>query len=180
MSAATVLAAVLILVGLVGVIVPLLPGPVLIWVGIAIWSFERGSFSGWVVLAVASAVLLVGLIAKYALPGRQLREAGVPWITLAFGVLLGVIGFFVIPILGLPIGFVLGVYAAEFFRLGSNEAAWPSTKEAVIAVGVSMLIEFTSGMVAAAVWLGASSSPELAPGWWLAPVLVVIGDQKAL
>jgi len=155
MSAATLLAAVLILVGLVGVIVPLLPGPVLIWVGIGIWSFERGDFTGWVVLLVATVVLAIGLVAKYLLPGRRLREAGVPWITLALGALLGVIGFFVIPLIGLPIGFVLGVYLAELFRLGTNAAAWPSTRQAVVAVGVSMLIEFGSGLVAAAVWLAA-------------------------
>ena len=155
MSAATALAAVLIVVGLAGVVIPLLPGPILIWAGIGLWSFERSDATGWVVLAVATAILAVGLIAKYALPGRRLREAGVPWITLAFGGLLGVIGFFVIPVLGLPIGFILGVYLAEFNRLRSHEAAWPSTRQAVTAVGLSMLIEFGSGLVAAAVWLAA-------------------------
>ena len=155
MSTATVLAAVLIVVGLAGVLIPLLPGPILIWVGIGFWSFERADATGWVVLALATVVLGIGLIAKYALPGRRLREAGVPWITLAFGTLLGVIGFFVIPLFGLPIGFVLGVYLAELSRLGSNAAAWPSTRHAVTAVGLSMLIEFGSGMLAAAIWLGA-------------------------
>lgn len=155
MSTATVLAAVLILVGLAGVVIPLLPGPILIWVGIGLWSFERADVTGWVVLGVATAVLALGLVAKYALPGRRLREAGVPWITLAFGALLGVIGFFVIPLFGLPIGFVLGVYLAELSRLGSNAAAWPSTRHAVAAVGISMLIEFASGLLAATVWLAA-------------------------
>jgi uncharacterized protein YqgC (DUF456 family) len=155
MSTATVLAAVLIVVGLAGVLIPLLPGPILIWVGIALWAFDRADVTGWAVLVVTSAILALGLVAKYLLPGRRLREAGVPWITLAFGVLLGVIGFFVIPILGLPIGFVLGVYLAELSRLGSNAAAWPSTRQAVTAVGISMLIEFGSGLLAAAVWLGA-------------------------
>ena len=154
MSTATVLAAVLIVVGLAGVLIPLLPGPILIWVGIALWSFERSDAAGWAILVAATAVLAVGLIAKYALPGRRLREAGVPWITLAFGTLLGVIGFFVIPLFGLPIGFVLGVYLAELSRLGSNAAAWPSTRQAVTAVGLSMLIEFGSGLLAAAIWLG--------------------------
>jgi uncharacterized protein YqgC (DUF456 family) len=154
MSTATVLAAVLIVVGLAGVLIPLLPGPILIWVGIGLWSFERSDVAGWAILIAATAVLAVGLIAKYALPGRRLREAGVPWITLAFGTLLGVIGFFVIPLFGLPIGFILGVYLAELSRLGSNAAAWPSTRQAVTAVGLSMLIEFGSGLLAAAIWLG--------------------------
>ena len=155
MSTATVLAAVLIAVGLAGVLIPLLPGPILIWVGIGVWSFERADTTGWVVLAAGTAILALGLVAKYALPGRRLREAGVPWITLAFGVLLGVVGFFVIPVLGLPIGFILGVYLAEFQRLGSNAAAWPSTRQAVTAVGLSLLIEFGTGLLAAAIWLAA-------------------------
>jgi uncharacterized protein YqgC (DUF456 family) len=153
MSTATVLAAVLIVVGLAGVVLPLLPGPVLIWAGIAYWAYDLGEASGWVVLAISTAILALGLVAKYLLPGRRLREAGVPWITLAFGGLLGVIGFFVIPVIGLPIGFIVGVYLAEFVRLGSAGQAWPSTKRAVAAVGLSMLIEFGSGLLAAGVWL---------------------------
>src|SRR4051794_26451558 len=103
MSTATALAAVLIVVGLAGVVIPLLPGLILIWAGIALWAFERADATGWAVLGVTTVVLGLGLIAKYAFPGRRLREAGVPWITLAFGALLGVIGFFVIPLFGLPI-----------------------------------------------------------------------------
>lgn len=153
MSTATLLAAVLIVVGLAGVVLPLLPGPVLIWAGIAYWAYDLGEATGWAVLAIATAILALGLVAKYLLPGRRLREAGVPWITLALGALLGVVGFFVIPVVGLPIGFVLGVYVAEFVRLGSAARAWPSTRQAVTAVGLSMLIEFGSGLLAAAVWL---------------------------
>jgi hypothetical protein len=66
-----------------------------------------------------------------------------------------VIGFFVIPVIGLPIGFVLGIYLLELNRLGSSAAAWPSTRKAVTAVGLSMLIEFGSGLLASTVWLAA-------------------------
>ncbi|MEP6296792.1 MAG: DUF456 family protein, partial [Ilumatobacter sp.] len=55
------------------------------------------------------------------------------------------------PVLGVVIGFVLGVYASEVERVGSP-AAWPSTKAAVRAVGVSMLLELTSTLLAAVVW----------------------------
>lgn len=155
MSTATVLAAVLIAVGLVGVLLPLLPGPLLVLAGVGVWSFDRGDAVGWAVLVAAAVVLALGALAKYLLPGRRLREAGVPWGTLAAGGVLGVVGFFLIPVLGLPIGFVLGVFLAETVRLGSGAAAWPSTREAVTAVGLGLLIEFASGLLAAAVWLAA-------------------------
>jgi uncharacterized protein YqgC (DUF456 family) len=153
MSTATLLAAVLIVVGLAGVVIPGLPGLLLVWAGIAVWAYHRGAGSGWLVLGVASAVLALGLVLKYALPGRRLRDAGVPWSTLAVGALLGIIGFFVIPVVGLPIGFVLGIYLAETLRLNSPGAAWPSTRSAVTAVGLSLLIEMGAGLLAAAIWL---------------------------
>jgi hypothetical protein len=68
---------------------------------------------------------------------------------------LGVVGFFVIPVVGLLIGFVLGIYLAELARLGGHEAAWPSTRRALAAVGWSIVIEMATGLLAAAVWVGA-------------------------
>ena len=153
-STATFVAAVLVVLGLVGVVVPALPGLVLVWLGIALWAFDRGDGAGWVVLALATAVLLVGTVVKYALPGRRLREAGVPGLTLFGGAALGIVLFFVIPVVGLFIGFVLGVYLAELLRLGSHAAAWPSSVRALKAAGLSILIELGAGLLATAVWLG--------------------------
>jgi uncharacterized protein YqgC (DUF456 family) len=97
----------------------------------------------------------VGSVVKYLLPGRRLRDSGVPGRTIAVGVVLGVVGFFVIPVVGLFLGFVLGVYLAELARLGGHERAWPSTRHALTAVGWSIVIELATGLLAAAVWIGA-------------------------
>jgi uncharacterized protein len=152
-STATLVAAVLVVVGLLGVVVPLLPGLLLVWAGIGVWSLHRGDAAGWLILAAATAVLALGTVAKYALPGRRLRDAGVPWPSLATGGVVGVIGFFLIPVIGLPLGFVAGVYVAELLRLGGPGPAGPSTRQAVTAVGLSLLIEFGSGLLATAIWL---------------------------
>jgi hypothetical protein len=53
---------------------------------------------------------------------------------------------------GLFVGFVLGIYLAERRRLG-DAAAWPSTKAALRAVGLSIVIELTSAVLAAATWV---------------------------
>lgn len=149
---ATVVAALLVLVGLAGIIIPVLPGLVLVLGGIAVWSFARQDTTGWVVLAVAAVVIVAGSVAKYLWPGRRLRESGVPWVTMAAGAGLGLVGFFVVPVIGLPLGFVLGVYLAEWKRLGDRDAAWPSTRRALGAVGWSILIELAAGLLATAVW----------------------------
>jgi uncharacterized protein len=87
-------------------------------------------------------------------PGARLRAAGVPTRVLVTGGILGIIGFFVVPVVGLFLGFVLGVYLAELARVG-RDRAWGSTRGALAAVGWSMLIELASGLLAAAVWVGA-------------------------
>jgi uncharacterized protein len=154
-SATIVLAAVLVVVGLVGVVVPVLPGLVLVAAGIAVWAVPRGDALGWSVLGIAVAIIIVGTIAKYLLPGRKLREAGVPGRTLALGAVLGIIGFFVVPIVGLLLGFVLGVYLGELTRLSDGRQAWASTRRALAAVGWSIAIELLTGVLAAGVWVGA-------------------------
>jgi uncharacterized protein YqgC (DUF456 family) len=153
-TAETVLAGLLVLAGLVGVVVPVLPGLLLVVAGIAVWAVPRGDPIGWTVLAVALAVVALGTVLKYLLPGARMRAAGVPARTLLAGGVLGIVGFFVIPVVGLLLGFVLGVYLAEYARLG-RDGAWPSTRTALAAVGWSILIELAAGLVATAVWVGA-------------------------
>jgi uncharacterized protein YqgC (DUF456 family) len=145
------LVALAVLVGLVGIVVPVLPGSVLILGAVLVWSIENGSATAWGVFAVVATLLVVGAVVKYAVPGRRLKSAGVPQRTLLLGGALGVVGFFVVPVVGLVLGFVLGVYLAEIQRVG-RDAAWPSTTHALKAVGVSMLIELAAGMLAALTW----------------------------
>jgi ABC-type phosphate transport system permease subunit len=69
------------------------------------------------------------------------------------GALLGLVGMVVVPVVGLPLGFVLGVYLAELTRLRTHRAAWPSTVEAMRGVGLSVLIGLCAAVAATGVWL---------------------------
>ena len=141
-----------ILVGLVGIVVPVLPGTVLILGAVLVWSIQDGSATAWVVFALAAGLLVAGTAVKYAVPGRRLKANGVPQRTLLLGGVIGIVGFFVIPVVGLFIGFVLGVYLAELQRVG-RQAAWPSTRHALNAVLHSIAIELAAGLLAALTWL---------------------------
>ena len=89
---------------------------------------------------------------KYLVPNRRMKDAGIPPSTQWIGAGLGIVGFFVIPVVGLLVGFVLGVYLAEYQRLGPK-AAWPSTWHALKAVGLSILIELVAGVTATFLWV---------------------------
>jgi uncharacterized protein len=139
--------------GVAGIVVPILPGSALAWTAIAVWAVVAGGVTAWAVLA--SATLLIGgaQVVKLLVPGRRLREAGVPRRSIATGVVVAVAGFFLIPVVGLFIGFPLGVYLEERRRLGAHASAWSSTRHALHAMGLSILIELTATLLAAGLWL---------------------------
>jgi uncharacterized protein YqgC (DUF456 family) len=155
-NATEVLVGLAVLVGVLGVLVPVLPGSMLILAAVLVWAVQAGSSTAWTVFSVTVVLLAAGTVVKYAVPGRSLKTAGVPNRTLMIGGLLGIIGFFVIPVIGLFIGFVLGVYLGEVQRVGRQDA-WPSTKHALRAAGLSVLIELVAAALAAATYfVGAS------------------------
>ncbi|MBO4206285.1 DUF456 domain-containing protein [Micromonospora echinofusca] len=153
-SLVTLLAGVAIVAGLLGVVVPVLPALPLCWGGVLIWAiFTEGGWQRWAVLGAATVVAVLGTVVKYAWPGRNLKRVGVPNSTLLAGGVLGIVGFFVVPVVGLLLGFVLGIWLAERLRLGDNQLAWPATKQAVQAAGLAFLIEFTAGAMIATLWV---------------------------
>ena len=140
-------------IGIVGVVVPALPGALLVWAAIAVWAFVVGSATAWSVLAVVSVVIGGAQVVKLLVPGRQLRNAGVPRRSIVVGLMLAGVGFFVIPVVGFFVGFPLGIYAEERRRLGPHAPAWLSTRKALRAIGLSILIELSATVLAAGVWL---------------------------
>ena len=139
--------------GIVGIVVPVLPGALLAWAAIAVWALAVGSATGWAVLAVATLLIGGAQIVKVLVPGRRLRDAGVPRRSIVAGLVLAVVGFFVIPFIGLFIGFPLGVYVEERRRLGRHASAWRSTGEALRAMGLSIVIEVSATVAASGAWL---------------------------
>jgi uncharacterized protein len=149
----TLLAGLAIAVGIVGVIVPAMPGLVICWVGVLAWALlTSGGWSKWLVLVVATGIAAVGMVVKFAWPGRRLKRTGVPYRSLFAGGLLGVIGFFVVPVVGLVLGFLLGIWLAERLRLHDSRRAWRSTVHALKATGLSILIELGAALTIAVVW----------------------------
>jgi uncharacterized protein YqgC (DUF456 family) len=141
--------------GIVGVVVPVLPGALLAWAAITVWALTVGSTTAWAVLAVATLAISIAQVVKFLVPGRRLRDAGLPRRSILAGMALAVIGFFLIPIVGFFLGFPLGVYLEERRRLGQHTTAWESTRHALRAMGLSIVIELASALVAAGAWLAA-------------------------
>jgi uncharacterized protein YqgC (DUF456 family) len=148
-----VLVALVIAVGLVGIVVPLIPGILLVFGAIAVWAVVENNVTGWVTLGVVAALVAASTLIKYLWPMRRMRAADVSTWSLAAGAVLGIVGFFVIPVVGLVIGFVLGVYLAELANRRDQRLAWTSTKHAVKGVALSVGVELAGALLATVAWV---------------------------
>ncbi|MGI4894092.1 MAG: DUF456 domain-containing protein [Janthinobacterium lividum] len=142
-------------VGLVGIVVPLLPGTIIIALAVLAWALSTGG-AAWAFFAGAVVLLAAGQVCMIVLPGRRMTRAGIPRWTLLLGAALAVVGFFVVPVVGLPLGFVLGIFLAELVRATRTRqgagAAWASSVTALKGVGLSVALEGGAGILAALCW----------------------------
>jgi uncharacterized protein len=151
---AELLVALLMAVGLLGVLVPLVPGLGLVWAGGLGWVLLDGAGPlRWTVLGVMTLLLLAGTAAAYVLPGRSARAGGAPWSTLAAGGAGAVVGFFAIPVVGLLVGGLAGLFLAELARCRSVPAARASTRAVLVGIGLGVLVQLGAGIAMVATWV---------------------------
>lgn len=151
--------------GVVGAIIPVIPGPMLI-VGAALvyGLLSRFGWLGGFAFAVIVLLWLVTLLAGWVLPQAGGAQRGASREALLVSSLLGIVGFFLIPILGAPIGFVVGMMAMEYQRGRNLGEAWEKTKGVLVGVGIGMLVEVTASIIMVALWL-VWAVTNLVAGW---------------
>jgi uncharacterized protein YqgC (DUF456 family) len=141
-------------IGLMGTLLPLLPGLPLVWLGAFAYGLVDGFHSrGWIAMTVITVLLVAGIGASFVLPRRRASEAGAPRSSQLVGAVAGVIGFFVIPVVGLPLGAVAGVLVAEYRRTRDWSRAWRATRGVVVGFGLAALFELGAGIAMVATWL---------------------------
>ncbi|HEX5017282.1 MAG TPA: DUF456 domain-containing protein [Actinomycetes bacterium] len=148
------LVAVAMVVGIVGLVVPVLPGLVLMWAAVGVWALlDGGGVTRWVTFAFVSVLALVGTIAAIVWSGRKASGAGAPWWALTVAMVGAVVGFFTIPVLGIVVGGVGALWLVELLRLRDPRAAWDTTWAALQGYGIGTLVQLAAGAAILGVWL---------------------------
>ncbi|MCB5168775.1 DUF456 domain-containing protein [Streptomyces bambusae] len=143
------------LLGVAGVMVPGVPGTLLVWAALLWWSLHEKTGLAWVLLVSATGLLLVVQVVKWQLPVRRLRGTGVTRRMAVYAGVGAVLGFFLLPVVGAVPGFVGGIYLCERVRLGGHGEAVAGTRVVMRAVGTSVLVELFGCLVVVGAWLGA-------------------------
>lgn len=148
----TLVAAVLIALGIVGIVYPILPGSLAVLTGIVVWALSVRAPEGWWALGLGGILVIAGMLAQTVLTGRTLKRRNIPNRSILFGVLGAVIGMFVIPVVGLFIGFALGLLASEWNRQKDLAVALADTLAAMKSMGVGILVELAAALGAGTVF----------------------------
>lgn len=110
-------------IGLVGSIVPVLPGPTLIWLGALTWAWGDGFQSfGWPRLLVLGAMALAAAGADFALSTWGARRGGASWRSVAAASAGAFVGFLVLNVPGAIVGAAIGLVAAEAAAAGGLDS----------------------------------------------------------
>ncbi|WP_346958868.1 DUF456 domain-containing protein [uncultured Arthrobacter sp.] len=150
----TILCGLAILVGVAGIIIPVLPGSILIGLSLLAWALWGGAgTTGWVVFGVGLVLVLAGMAASAVLTGRKLKQHSIPGRSVVTGLVLGVVGMFLIPVVGLFLGFAAGLLLSELHRTRVWRTAVASSWAALKATGLGMIAEFVLACLAASTWL---------------------------
>ena len=68
-------------------------------------------------------------------------------------VVLAVVGFFVIPVIGAPLGFALGILVAAFIQARSVGAAWAATVATLKGMLLASGVQLAAGLAMAFIWV---------------------------
>ena len=106
----------LIILGVVGALVPVLPGPLLIWLGVLVWAWADGFVHiGWPTLLVLAALTIISWGADLGLSLVSSRRSGAGWRSIGVSTLGGLVGAILlssVPIIGTFIGAAVGSISA--------------------------------------------------------------------
>ena len=148
----TVIAGILLVVAAVGTIYPVLPGSPVAIVTLIAWGWILGSAASWTAAIVGALIAAVGWSASAVLTGRKLKQHEVPKRSILVAVVGALIGMYLIPIIGVFVGFAVGLFASELVRRRDVSSALRASGEAMKATGIGILIEFCLVCVASSVW----------------------------
>jgi uncharacterized protein YqgC (DUF456 family) len=146
------------IVGLLGLIVPVFPGLVVMWLGTLLYALIQsaaGDMTGWkwVLFGIITLLMIAGSIGDNLIIASKMRDKYVPWSSILFAFAAGIVAsIFFTPLVGL-VAAPVGLFVAENRRLKDRDAAVASTKAYMIGWGWAFAARFLIGLAMIGFWM---------------------------
>jgi uncharacterized protein YqgC (DUF456 family) len=141
------------LLGLLGLAVPIYPGLVVMWLaGLGYGIVQGFTPLGWVVFALMTILMLIGTVIDNILMGAGAKKSGASWMGIGVALLAGLVGTLLFPPLGGLIAAPLAVLVYEYWRQKDWEKAWAALRGLALGWGLSFLARFAIGLGIMGLW----------------------------
>lgn len=138
----------LMLSGLIGVIIPMLPGLFLVWLGVAVYVWQTGFevVSIPLFLFISLLILFAGTSDVW-LPYFGAQRSGAAKRSYLLSTVGAIIGSFLLPVIGTIIGFVLGLFLGEYWKHRDTGTAVQVSWGGLKGYGIATLIQLIAGVL---------------------------------
>ncbi|HKZ44557.1 MAG TPA: DUF456 domain-containing protein [Anaerolineales bacterium] len=141
------------LVGLLGLLIPIFPGLVVIWVGALAYGIITGfEFPAWLIFSILTVIMITGSLLDNVVMGKQAHKQGASWLSIILAILFGIVGTFIIPIIGGFLGAILALFIAEWIRRKNWRDAINATSGLAVGCGWAIVLRFGLGIVMIVLW----------------------------
>jgi len=145
------------LAGLIGLLIPVFPGLVIMWLGIVGYALvQAGSgnmtWVGWVLFALITLLMIGGNIIDNIIIAKHVREKNVPWSSILWAFAAGIVGSLAFTPLAGMVASPLGLFLAEWRRLKNRDIALANTKAWMKGWGWSIAARFGIGILMILLW----------------------------
>jgi uncharacterized protein YqgC (DUF456 family) len=145
---------VIMLVGLFGLIVPIFPGIIVIWLAYLGYAVVTGFTTlGWVIFIVLTVLMITGATIDNVMMNAKAHKEGASCLTLMVGMAAGILGTVFFPPFGGLIAAPLVVWLIEYLRLRDLNRATASLRGMAIGLGASYVVRFMLGLAMIGLWL---------------------------
>jgi uncharacterized protein YqgC (DUF456 family) len=149
-----VIALTFMLFGLAVLLMPVLPGLVIIWVAALGYGIFAGFGTlGWVMFAIMTVLMVGGSFADNILMGTSAHKEGAPWWAILVALVAAIAGNFALPIIGGVLAALLTLFLVEWARLKDPKKAFASMRGMMVGCGWAVAIRFIIGMVMIGLWM---------------------------
>jgi uncharacterized protein YqgC (DUF456 family) len=149
-----IIALVIMAVGLVGLIIPIFPGIIVIWLAILVYGLLTGfNTLGWVLFAVNTVLMIIGVTIDNILMNAKAHKEGAAWSSLALGMVGGILGTILFPPVGGILAAPLVVLLLEYLRQRDINRALLTLRGLLIGWGTSFVVRFFIGLAMIGIWL---------------------------
>lgn len=148
------IAVVFMLIGVVGIVVPILPGTLLVWLTLLgyAWATDFEIIRPWM-FAILTLLALVTGLANIWLPYLGAKKTGAAKRAIFLGFIGAIIGTIVLPLIGTVVGYAIGIIVGELLKHRDLRVALKASLGGIAGWGIATVIELAGALTIVVVFI---------------------------